>query len=46
MLCGADIEVHDGEILLIIASSGTEKSVLLKNIAGLIKPDAGSIKID
>jgi phospholipid/cholesterol/gamma-HCH transport system ATP-binding protein len=39
-------DVHDGEILVIIGSSGTGKSILLKNIVGLIHPDSGSVFID
>ena len=31
---------------LIIGASGTGKSVLLKSLVGLIKPDSGSIKYD
>ncbi|MDR0800477.1 MAG: ABC transporter ATP-binding protein [Endomicrobium sp.] len=46
VLCGVNLEVCTGETLVIIGSSGTGKSVLLKTIAGLIKPDTGSIKID
>lgn len=46
VLCGVDLEVRDGETFVIIGSSGTGKSILLKNIAGLMKPDTGSVKID
>lgn len=46
VLCGIDLEVKDGETLVIIGGSGTGKSILLKNIVGLIKPDQGSILID
>lgn len=35
-----------GECNLIIGASGTGKSVLLKSLVGLIKPDTGSIKYD
>jgi ABC-type transporter Mla maintaining outer membrane lipid asymmetry ATPase subunit MlaF len=37
--CGVDIEVQDGETLVIVitGSSGTEKSVLLKSIVGLAR---------
>ncbi|GHT06490.1 hypothetical protein AGMMS5026_10910 [Endomicrobiia bacterium] len=44
--CGVDLEVRDGETLVTIGSSGTGKSILLKNIAELMKPDTGSVKID
>ncbi len=36
----------EGESLAIIGASGSGKSVLLKNIIGLLKPDTGSIKIN
>ena len=35
-----------GKTNLIIGASGTGKSVLLKNIVGLIPPDTGDIKYD
>ncbi|MEA5000444.1 MAG: ABC transporter ATP-binding protein [Endomicrobiaceae bacterium] len=46
VLCGVNLEVKDGETLVIIGGSGTGKSILLKNIVGLIKPDKGSVFID
>jgi phospholipid/cholesterol/gamma-HCH transport system ATP-binding protein len=46
VLCGINIDVYDGETLVIIGASGTGKSILLKNIVGLVKPESGSIHID
>lgn len=46
VLDGADLEVARGQSLVIIGGSGTGKSVLLKCILGLIRPDSGSIKVD
>ncbi|MDR3253508.1 MAG: ATP-binding cassette domain-containing protein, partial [Endomicrobium sp.] len=46
VLCGINFEVCDSETLVIIGSSGTGKSILLKTIIGLIKPNTGSVKID
>ena len=43
VLNGVDFEVQDGETVALLGPSGTGKSVLLKHIIGLIKPDAGSI---
>lgn len=43
---GLDIDVRKGESLVIIGGSGTGKSVLIKNIVGILKPDSGSINID
>ena len=41
-----NFDLYDGESLAIIGASGSGKSVLLKNIIGLLKPDKGSIKIN
>ncbi|RLD14472.1 ABC transporter ATP-binding protein [candidate division KSB1 bacterium] len=46
ILDGVNLTIQDGEILSIIGISGTGKSVLLKNIIGLLKPDEGAILID
>ena len=40
------LNVRDGEFLAIIGRSGSGKSVLLKQIIGLLDPDVGSILID
>jgi len=41
-----NFEVKKGEILAILGESGTGKSVLLKHMMGLLKPDSGQIRID
>jgi phospholipid/cholesterol/gamma-HCH transport system ATP-binding protein len=46
VLRGVDLEIFDGETLTIIGGSGCGKSVLLKHIIGLIKPDAGTVSVD
>ncbi|MBI2080302.1 MAG: ABC transporter ATP-binding protein [candidate division NC10 bacterium] len=46
VLQGVDLAVAPGETITIIGGSGTGKSVLLRLIIGLIKPDAGRIWID
>lgn len=46
VLRGINIDVRDGETLVIIGASGTGKSILLKTIVGLVKPSSGSIFID
>jgi phospholipid/cholesterol/gamma-HCH transport system ATP-binding protein len=46
VLDGVSLRVEKGESLVIIGGSGTGKSVLIKCILGLLKPDSGSIKID
>lgn len=40
------LSIQTGEIKVVIGRSGVGKSVFLKNIIGLLKPDSGSIKID
>src|SRR6266404_6759400 len=46
ILRGIDLSVAKGETLVIIGRSGGGKSVLLKNLIGLMQPDAGEIWID
>lgn len=46
VLRGIDLEIASGESLVVIGGSGTGKSVLLKSILGLIRPDRGRILID
>ncbi|MBW1997044.1 MAG: ABC transporter ATP-binding protein [Deltaproteobacteria bacterium] len=43
---GISLTVDKGQILALIGGSGHGKSVLLKQIAGLIKPDRGRILVD
>jgi len=40
-----DLDVHRGEILGIVGGSGTGKSVLLRTIVGLRRPNAGTVRI-
>jgi phospholipid/cholesterol/gamma-HCH transport system ATP-binding protein len=46
VLRGVDLEVNDGETLVIIGRSGGGKSVLLKLLCGLLKLDDGKVVID
>lgn len=46
VLRGVNLEIMRGEIIYIIGKSGSGKSVTLKNITGLLKPDAGRVIID
>ena len=46
VLDGVNLAVERGESLAIIGQSGSGKSVTLKCILGLLKPDAGSIQVD
>jgi len=46
VLDGVDLDVNVGESVVVIGGSGTGKSVMLKCILGIMRPDAGSIEID
>ncbi len=46
VLQGIELDVAPGESMVVIGGSGTGKSVLLKCILGLLRPDNGSIKVD
>jgi phospholipid/cholesterol/gamma-HCH transport system ATP-binding protein len=46
VLRGIDLAVERGEIFTLLGGSGTGKSVLLKHMVGLLRPDAGRIAID
>jgi phospholipid/cholesterol/gamma-HCH transport system ATP-binding protein len=46
VLQGVDLDIKRGETITILGGSGTGKSVLLKLIAGLEKPEQGAIRID
>ncbi len=46
VLEGFTLEVPDGETTVVIGYSGTGKSVALKHVVGLLKPDSGSVDVD
>lgn len=43
-LKGASLSVRSGEIMALLGSNGSGKSTMIKVLAGLVKPDSGSIK--
>jgi len=43
---GIDLTVPASQTMVVIGGSGEGKSVLLKQILGLLRPDSGSVKID
>ena len=46
VLRGVDLHVGKGRSMVVIGGSGTGKSVLIKCILGLVKPDGGRITVD
>ena len=46
VLDGVDLEVHEGETVVVMGPSGTGKSVLIKHIVGLFDPDEGTVEVD
>ncbi|MCA9408929.1 MAG: ABC transporter ATP-binding protein [Candidatus Omnitrophica bacterium] len=46
VLNNISLDIHQGEIFVILGESGTGKSVLLKHLIGLLKPDSGKIELD
>jgi phospholipid/cholesterol/gamma-HCH transport system ATP-binding protein len=46
VLDGVNLEIERGESMAIIGQSGSGKSVTLKCILGLIRPDCGTIRVD
>jgi phospholipid/cholesterol/gamma-HCH transport system ATP-binding protein len=45
VLRGVDLDVHKGQNVVVLGRSGTGKSVLIKIIVGLLKPDAGTVNV-
>lgn len=45
VLRGVNLEIQKGETMVIIGGSGTGKSVILKHIIGLLKPDQGGVLV-
>jgi phospholipid/cholesterol/gamma-HCH transport system ATP-binding protein len=46
VLRGVNLKIDKGESVVVIGGSGSGKSVLLKHIIGLLKPDKGTVMID
>jgi phospholipid/cholesterol/gamma-HCH transport system ATP-binding protein len=46
VLRGLDLDIATGEIMVVIGRSGGGKSVLLKHLIGLLRPDAGAVVVD
>ncbi len=46
VLDGVDLDIAPGESLVVIGGSGSGKSVLIKCIQGILRPESGSISVD
>ena len=46
VLQGVDLQVKRGESMVVIGGSGSGKSILIKTVLGLVKPDQGHIEVD
>jgi len=46
VLKGVNLTVHKGQIMFIIGQSGAGKSVLVKHLVGLLRPDSGRVLLD
>lgn len=46
VLDGVDLEVEEGRTLVVLGASGSGKSVMLKHIVGLLRPDQGEVWFD
>ncbi len=46
VLRGVDLQIHRGETMVVIGTSGGGKSVILKHCIGLLQPDAGEVIVD
>jgi phospholipid/cholesterol/gamma-HCH transport system ATP-binding protein len=45
VLAGINLDVRRGEMLVVMGGSGTGKSVLLKHVSGLLRPDSGAVVV-
>lgn len=46
VLKGFSLEVHKGETIAVVGQSGTGKSVAMKHVVGLLKPDKGEVWVE
>ena len=45
VLTGVELQVNKGENVVVLGRSGSGKSVLIKLVAGLLKPDGGTVYV-
>jgi phospholipid/cholesterol/gamma-HCH transport system ATP-binding protein len=46
VLEGVDLDVEPGTTVVVLGASGSGKTVLLKHVIGLLRPDRGSVRVD
>jgi phospholipid/cholesterol/gamma-HCH transport system ATP-binding protein len=46
VLRGISLDVEEGTTFVVLGASGSGKTVLLKHVIGLLKPDAGTVHVD
>ncbi len=46
VLKGVSLTIHEGETYVVLGGSGSGKTVLLKHVIGLFKPDRGTVRVD
>ena len=46
VLCDVDLTMEEGKTLVVLGRSGGGKSVILKHLIGLMKPDSGQVLVD
>ncbi len=46
VLKGVDLDVEPGTTVVVLGASGSGKTVLLKHVIGLLRPDRGSVRVD
>jgi len=46
VLCGVNLDVEEGTTCVILGGSGSGKTVLMKHVIGLLKPDRGQVFVD
>jgi phospholipid/cholesterol/gamma-HCH transport system ATP-binding protein len=46
VLTGVNLDINKGQTIVIIGRSGCGKSVLIKHIVGLLRPDSGAVKVE
>jgi phospholipid/cholesterol/gamma-HCH transport system ATP-binding protein len=46
VLKGITLTIHDGQTFVVLGGSGSGKTVLMKHVIGLLKPDQGTVTVD